>query len=451
MEPSPTAAPLPRPVVVAVDPDALRVSRILAKLTGGRPVWGDTTDMFRPGTGSAETWPVVYVASGDRPVGLDVVRSGQASADSAGRRIRASLVILLPSTADVREEVDKALDEDGRPLVDAVIFVPTRSDEAAATAIEAWLRLRHDAPSTAFGDLRDSSGRSCRYATVNAVAVAAPPEPRAAAAGVGGSRRVEVAVAASIEALTTEVDEAGGGLEPLPAAELGQFAERALDRLVADLEPADAATLQAAADQLGASSQAVVEETALTEARLALARDESALDAENARTGIAAKFGRRKRLEPLTAAVSASREAVAAAVASTDRAQALSSLRRIGVAQLSAAAQDAAESDREAAASALATAREAWLERTVAQAAGLDVPFTIDAENIGRAWSGATPEVRRYLLLPVKSRIDIDRLPPGAITPGGSGGVAVVAVEDLQRPLAVALLLGFSVAAVVDR
>ena len=124
-------------------------------------------------------------------------------------------MILLPSTADVREEVDKALDEDGRPLVDAVIFVPTRSDEAAATAIEAWLRLRHDAPSTAFGDLRDSSGRSCRYATVN-LSPWPPRRNRAAAAGVGGSRRAEVAVAASIEALTTEVDEAGGGLEPLP-------------------------------------------------------------------------------------------------------------------------------------------------------------------------------------------------------------------------------------------
>ena len=82
--------------------------------------------------------------------------------------------------------------------------------------------------------------------------------------------------------------------------------------------------------------------------------------------------------------MSASREAVAAAVASTDRAQALSSLRRIGVAQLSAAAQDA-ESDR-------GRQLRPWPlpakrgRRTIAQAAGLDVPLTIDAENIGRAW-----------------------------------------------------------------
>ncbi len=451
MEPSPAAALLPSPVVVAVDPGATRVSFLLAKLTGGRPVGSNTDDLFRYDAAPSETCPVVYLAAGDRPSELDAIRSGQAAADSAGRRIRASLAILLPCAAELREEVDKGLDEDGRPLVDAVIFVPTQSDEAAATSIEAWLRLRHDAPSTAFGDLRDSSGRSCRYATVTAVAVAAPPERRAAAAGVGGPRRAEDAVAKCIESLSTEVGEATGGLEPLAAAEVGQFAERAVEQLVADLEPADAATLQAAADRLEASAQVGAQDAALTEARLALARDESALDAENARTGLAAKFGRRRRLEPLTAAVSVSREAVAAAVAATDRAEALSALRRIGVAQLSAAAQAAADSDRAAAEAALAAARESWLERTIAQAAGLDVPFTIDAENIGRAWSGATPEVRRYLLLPAESEIAINRLPPGAITPGGSGGVAVVPVQGLQRPLAVALLLGFPVAAIVDR
>lgn len=451
MDVTPVAAPLPAPAVFSVGSGSTAVAEALAGATGGRRLVEVSADALAvPDAAVAETLPVVLVVSGEEASRLDELLSLQEAAQSARRRVRVSLVILLPCSKMTREALDEALDGDGRPLVDAVMFVSAASPQAAATSIEAWLRLRHDAPSAAFGDLRDSSGRSCRYATVTAMALTAAPRPVELPASVGGEQRAQHAVDQSRAELAAHVAEAGTGrCEALPGDQLDELAAKATEQLLARLDGCVATTLTSAAELLD-SEPVVVDDVAVTDARLALARDTAALDAETSRTGLTAKIGRRRRLEPLTAAVESSRAALVSAVAVADQAGAMKALRTQGVAALVSEAEAAAASDRATSASALASAREAWLHGTIEQAAGLELPVRIEVDRIGRAWSGATPAVRRYVALPTDSTLDTEQLPAGAIRAGGAAGVAVLTVEGLDRPLAAALLLGFPVGAIVE-
>lgn len=313
--------------MLGVGSGANDVATALSAATGGWLLTEVTADALAGEDVAAGTLPVVLVVGGEVAPSIAQLLLVQEAARTARRRVRVSMVVLLPCSAASRDALDGALGEDGRPLVDAVMFVSTPSAQVAATSVEAWLRLRHDAPSAAFGDLRDSSGHSCRYATVTAT-VADSSAPTGRITGrCGSQQRAEHAVEQGLAELAEQVASAGDGRdEMLPPDQLDELVDRATEQLLARLAGCAGATLLVAAEQL-ASETTPVGESAVTEARLALARDAAALDAESSRSGFAARIGRRKRLEPLTTAVASSEQALIAAVAVADQRAAVAAAR----------------------------------------------------------------------------------------------------------------------------
>ncbi|MCB0915612.1 MAG: hypothetical protein KDC23_07900 [Actinobacteria bacterium] len=351
-------------------------------------------------------------------------------------------------------ELDAYLDEPTAPEVDAVVLLPAAESAAVAAAVEAWVWLRHDAPSGALADLRDDGG-ACRFAAIAAVAPSSPPrdstaETRPPAAAGEHARlllngeldawaetsrnqareRAESVVADTGQALTAA---ALAPMIPAASAEHIAAARNALgSQTLAGLQAAELFCREVAAESAGAADA-----PELQQAGVDLVGADTAVHVEESRTGIAARIGRRKRLAAATAQRSAAAarwvERYAEHVARSARAE---FARDLGTSLAEAVRVEAAQQEEKAAA-ARQEASAAWLREATAAAAAIQPPAELDPAGLSRAWGRAAPLVRHHLLVPAVWLASAATEPPD-----GTPAVAVSAAPGLGSPLAAAILMG---------
>ena len=179
----------------------------------------------------------------------------------------------------------------------------------------------------------------------------------------------------------------------------------------------------------------------LGEAELRRASAESLLAAETARSGLGAKFGRKRRLAPLTEELSLADEGLRQARLVDRQYSAAIGLRDGLTSELADRATAVARSAEVAAAESHAAAVSAWFERALAEATRVQVPVGVRTEAMSRGWGDAAPAVRRYLLVPQDMQLGTTTL---GVAAGDPDGLVVVATPGLDRPLAAAILLGLT-------
>ncbi|MFM2438257.1 MAG: hypothetical protein RLZ55_1076 [Actinomycetota bacterium] len=467
-EPPAALAPPSKPTVIAVGEPAAQVAANLSSVLSAPA---------EPGSGPAAPRPVIVLLSPQQDADSDHSQHLRAALDqvpdqarttrsSGGRQIRLWIVALLPQSDAALALIDSVLDEPSRPTADAVVLVPGSDPAASALALGAWIRLRHDAPSNAFADMRDGAGRACRFAAVAAAAPsAAPPAPGAATAASGELAVLLVRRSADdLGAIARERAErhcaevvAGGAVlgadvtSPIAAgiplaAELADAADATLEALDED-DPAGLRAACAECDLLTATPSLGLE---LTRATMAVVEADAALRTEAGRTGFAARFGRRKRIEALTAsrATALSRWAGVAADARVAEARADFGAvlrQRLDDALVGA---DARQLSRAADQHAQATSR--WLTDVTASARGLQPPVEVRGSAMSRAWGRAVPAVRRYALVPEPSGADtaVSAEAMADAAAGAADDVSVHLAPGLAAPLVAALVMGLPLAAV---
>lgn len=411
----------------------------------------------------------------------DLLRTALGSlAEVRGKtRSRLWVVMVLPAGAAALATIDDILDEPGQPRVDAVVTVPDGPPEAVALALEAWIRLRHDAPSNAFADLRDGTDRACRFASVAAVAPAAPPRADVPAThGNGEHAALLVRTAATelvsevtnrAEAHAAAVVSTAAGEAPLDAVQLQlpegspdteQLCRPAAEAVIEALDADDATGLRAAlAESEAIGEQALPDRSAVGASALTVMEIDAALRHELARTGFGARFGRRKRVERL---VAQRQEAVAAWRGNyvSVRLAAANSAFAIRLADgLATEVVAADERRRMKAADRHRQAVSRWIAETGRAAARLEPPATADPGAMSRAWGRAVPAVRRYLLVPDSARAEgavwiTDPTPGGADAAAGPmagvgapAGVVMHEASGIDRVIAASLVMGLPLAA----
>ncbi len=368
------------------------------------------------------------------------------------RRTRVWVVFEAGVGHDILEQLDTLLDSAVAPSVDSVVLVPNADSNAVAVALQAWLWLRHDAPSGAFADLRDAGG-ACRFAAIAAVSPSSPPSATApslsATAGehallhVGRALDASAATArAAARERATTVSSASD--EPLTAASLAPqppaVTTADADAVVAAIGKHDLPGLRAAQDACAAivsEPDALPDGGSLSQAELGLVQADTAVHLEQARTGFTAKIGRRKRLAAAVAQRTAAAEVWAELYA--DRAAALgrNEMARTLASQLSGAVADA---DARRAAEGLEHRRRAasgWLREANATAASINPPVALEPGGLSRAWGRAAPSIRHYLLVPAGLEKVLGDSPAEE-----ADGVAVRTATGLGSPIAAALLMG---------
>ncbi len=376
------------------------------------------------------------------------------SSQQLPRRTRIWLAADSRCSRSLLAEIDALLDTPAAPRVDSVVILPSARPAAMAIALQAWLWLRHDAPSSAFVDLRDAGG-ACRFAAVSAVAPASPPPAHATVAGTTGStgehalmvlraeldRRAGEAREAALKR-SRRVVEAAGGESALTAAELGAptpvVPHEDVVAIVNTLGRHDVSGLRAAEQacrEIAATSQAAdTSESELSEAALAFVQADTAIRLEQQRTGLTAKIGRRKRL----AAAVAKRAEVAAVWAGLQAERAAELVRTATAGELEGALAVAVDDEERARQQQQATtvqqAQASWLDDARAAAMGAKPAVQLNPTGFSRAWGRAAPIVRRYVLVPQGFGGE-----PSAAEPGD---VQVRIADGLESPIAVALLMG---------
>ena len=439
MESAPPELGLPSVTVLyAGDPASQVAAALLATVSGTAaplpvPVANDSVLELAQPHDRSRAAPVLVIASADAAE-TDLIAGLMATADAAARdraRVRIWLA-LLPPVAPVRlAELDSDLEQAGRPLLDSVVLLGPAAPAASASSLAAWLHLRHDAPSSAFADLRDMDGYACRYASVAAVAVASPPGPTDVNVARAIGDQAGVNVQATIATMYQKLAEDGAGT----AADGDTAVADARTAILAALIDADAASLESAGIALAAATEVADPAPQLREAELRRARAESLLAAETARSGLGAKFGRKRRLAPLTEELSLADEGLRQARLVDRQYSAAIGLRDGLTSELAdrATAVAAAESH--------AAAVSAWFERALAEATRVQVPVGVRTEAMSRGWGDAAPAVRRYLLVPQDMQLGTTTL---GVAAGDPDGLVVVATPGLDRPLAAAILLGLT-------
>ncbi len=357
---------------------------------------------------------------------------------------RAWLVVLGPTIEDVAD-LDDVLDADDAPEVDAVLLL--RDDAGAALALEAWIRLRHDAPSRAFADLRDARGRARRFASAAAmVPPAAPPDASAARAdgGQAAAARVRDARAEASQAGSAAAHDVALAVAQSPAGSAAEAVARARTTSV-DVSgiaatalaavPVEPAALAAAAAAAQVPAAPVAGEDA---AAMAVVAADSALAAELARTGLAARVGRRKRVAELDQGRADAITAWATLLAQMHgQAAEVEAATLIG-SECATRLPEAQERQRERADDQQREAQGRWWRDTVAKVESLRPPIAVAADAAGTSWGGATPVVRRHLLLAEP--------PTGAdlLAQAGDAAGVVLHETEIDRPLAAAIIMGLS-------
>jgi hypothetical protein len=386
--------------------------------------------------------PVLVVAPADTPP-TELVTGLVEAADAAARtrtRARIWLALLPPIEPAGLAELDTLLDGVGRPLLDSVVLLGPATASACASSLAAWLHLRHDAPSAAFADLRDMDGNACRFASLATVAVASPPtgtrvsSPRATGDQVAGTVRTRV----------TAMLERVAGDSPDDAADADACVASAQQDILMATADAGAAGLESAVAALALATDTADPTARLHEAQLRRVRAESMLAAETSRSGLAAKFGRKRRLPPLTDELAAAEEDLRQAKVADAQFAAAARLRDALTPELVARASAATVAAEQAAVASEAAAMTAWWDRVLAEATRVQVPVRVRGDAMSRGWGDAAPEVRRYLLVPAHTPIDPAQVRAAT---GDPDGLAVVAIPGLDRPLAAAILLGLTLPA----
>lgn len=367
---------------------------------------------------------------------------GAAAAGGHRRRVWLAVDAALP--APTLQQLDGALDEVDTVTVAGVVLVAPGEPTAVARAVAAWLWLRHDAPSNAFAELRDTSDGACRYAAIAASAPVAPPQPNRAPAqpspGAG-----EHAVMLLTRALDSAAERARAAasqdVPPSPeAVTLSASADTdAVTDVAAAIKPDDVTGLMSAAAAARSTADQPDDSATLTAAGLALVQAQTAWRVEDQRTGLTARIGRRKRLAAAAvqrdAAEQEWRQAYANAWASQVRRETAAAL-ATELDQRAVAAQSSAEERVDAA---HRTAVAAWLTDATAAAARLAPPATVDARTLTRAWGTAVPAVQRYLLSPIDVSADDD----------ADTGVHRRFAPGVGEPIASAVILGIPLRALV--
>ncbi|MDQ1304536.1 MAG: hypothetical protein QG671_363 [Actinomycetota bacterium] len=445
MESAPPELGLPSVTVLyAGDPASQVAAALLATVSGTAaplpvPVANDSVLELAQPHDRSRAAPVLVIASADAAE-TDLIAGLMATADAAARdraRVRIWLA-LLPPVAPVRlAELDSDLEQAGRPLLDSVVLLGPATAAASASSLAAWLHLRHDAPSSAFADLRDMDGYACRYASVAAVAVASPPGPTDVNVARAIGDQAGVNVQATIATMYQKLAEDGAGT----AADGDTAVADARTAILAALIDADAASLESAGIALAAATEVADPAPQLREAELRRARAESLLAAETARSGLGAKFGRKRRLAPLTEELSLADEGLRQARLVDRQYSAAIGLRDGLTSELADRATAVARSAEVAAAESHAAAVSAWFERALAEATRVQVPVGVRTEAMSRGWGDAAPAVRRYLLVPQDMQLGTTTL---GVAAGDPDGLVVVATPGLDRPLAAAILLGLT-------
>ena len=374
------------------------------------------------------------------------------------------LAVLGATATDVRQ-LDEALDElpDG---VDALIVVA--DTDAASLALEAWIRLRHDAPARAFADWRDAEDRACRVAAIVAAAPAAMPpaaaHDRPSDGGHLAAHRIQAAAthivqaagarcASQVPALaSTSGADLATALAGAPHAAADLDIAKAAAAAVADVDddPHVLGAVLDAAEDLGATA---LPPANLEAATMAVVAADAAFTSEASRTGLASKLGRKKRLADLSSA------RAAALAAWTPLAQAAAEAEaQVGFSQhvhntVAPRLEPARRASALAADADARLARDRWLTTAVRLVDELSAPITIDPAALSPSWGIAAPGIRRHLLLPTEPQISSfdpnDGQPPLLAAPGDAHGVVLHTADDLARPLAAVLLIGVPAAAVI--
>lgn len=389
---------------------------------GARPAFV----LVEPGTGALERLPDRIVATQGR-----------------GRRIW-----VVVTQADQVAVVDSLLAS--TTGIDALLLVDDSHVSSAGAALAAWTWLRHDAPSLALGMLRDSAGRVCRVATVAAQVPADPPSPqqpppvanhdqaaRTLAVGLARARECGGEAAEALLESAPELSQVIGTLADEVAARVRPTSQQLLED-VRDWGPTELAALLDAAESEVVSTRPA--EADLAAAALAAGKAEAALAIEAARTGLGGMFGRRKRL----AALGAVRDQAWHDWRATVTSQSDLLAQRVFADQVVQGLPGVmARSKREwqsAAAARAADSLRRWLANTSAAAGRLQPPLPLSASPVARSWGDAQPQVRRHLLVPAAAAHLLDG-------PTEDDGVGIYCAEGLQRPLALAWLLGLSASA----
>ena len=365
------------------------------------------------------------------------------------------------------QRLDAAL-ESQQLSVDALLVVA--DNDAAGVALEAWIRLRHDAPARAFADLRDADDRACRVAAITAVAPSTMPSLAARLTpGDGGnllSNRIQTVAATLAQAA-----------EVRTAAKLAELADahgsQLVDALTAlsnpgpDPEASDtdtaAAEIVASIDDdphllrnglVAAAELADVgsDRTDLDAATMAVVAADAAFVSEANRVGFTAKFGRKKRLALLAAARSTALADVAPRATAVARSHAQRTFANCLEAELRPRLVPAQHAQERAAERETAHARQQWLESAVRLANQTTPPLAVDPAALSTSWGSAAPGIRRYLVLPDDPQTETTE--PSAqdlvVPPGEAAGVVLHIAPDLTRPLVAALVLGVPAAALID-
>lgn len=386
--------------------------------------------------------PIVVIASANTDAAELMAGIIATSDDQANRRTRARiwLALLAPIDPSLVASLDQELDEAGRPVLDSVVVLGQSTTAASASSLAAWLHLRHDAPSAAFADLRDMDGNACRFASVAAVAVTSPPTLAASSTARATGDRVAVTVRSAVTDMLAAL--AGTATEPTPDSDAVVASTRtAILSALAEPDDADAASLESAGLALAEATAVADPAPQLRAAELRRARADSMLAAENARSGLSAKFGRKKRLIPLTEELAEAEEELRLATVANSQYEAAASLRDGLASELAERAVGAAHAAEIAANESQTAAVAAWFTRVLAEASRVQVPVAVRTEAMSRGWGEAAPAVRRYLLVPEGTPLE---LPTLGVAAGDPEGLVVMATPGLDRPLAAAILVGLS-------
>ena len=393
-------------------------------------------------------------------------------------------IAVVGASATDLSRLDETLEGQGS-VVDALIAVA--DNDAAGLALEAWIRLRHDAPARAFADLRDADDRACRVAAIAAVApTAMPPQARGDRPSDGGELATQRLRAAAAQVTQTAGERVADRLATLESSHDTALAS-ALTAVTnppglvteADLEGAVTAVVTGIEDDPHVLGSALTEAAELQRttvvdasndaahldaAAMALVAADAALSAESQRTGFAAKFGRKKRLTEMTATRAAAFAAFVPLAQATAQARAQHLFASRVRDALTPRLEPARQAERVTEAAEAARARSKWLADTIGLAAGIHPPIEVDPAALSTSWGSAAPGIRRYLLLPEHPRgtgTQADAAPDAAgdapadqpalfVAPGDPAGVVLHTATDLTRPIAAALVLGVPAAAVRD-
>ena len=425
------SAQLVPPPAVTVDSDG-PVGTAIAEATHRH--LGPTTPGAAPG--GARPLLVLVEPGEEGPAGL-AARLANAS-QTRGQRIW----VVVTDTAQV-EAVDNVVD--GFNAVDAVVVVDHSHPATAGAALAAWTWLRHDAPSMALGTLRDSTGRTCRVATITAQTPAEPPraEVSAVPTSLGKAEQIllngaERASALGSDAVRQMLD--GNDVSTVVSGlhtAVAQSVEPAAADLLAQVRewgPGDLRQLLVAVDELGERMQP--DESALAAAAVTLSKADAAVAQETTRTGFSAMFGRRKRLAVLAAQREEAWRQWCASVATQGDVIAQRRFSQQVAHELPALIGTSDERWQQTSAERAASALARWLDTTVTAAGQLCPPTPTSQLPVSRTWGDARPEVRRHLLVPAGAA--------SVLAADSDRSVSLYSAQGLDRPIALAWLLGLS-------